>query len=81
MILVCGHLAQYRVTLSIQRRYRQVVTLDDALKLLDHSLRMRLCIPLIVSEVVDIVRVARPIHFHRLQELDELTEVWLPIDT
>ena len=42
---------------------------------------MRLRVPSVVLEVVNIIGVPRPIDFHRLQELHEFSETRLSVDT
>ena len=59
--------------------YGNIVALDHPLKLLYHSLTVRLCVSLIVVEDVDIVGITASIHFHRLQEADKLTEARLSV--
>ena len=41
---------------------------------------MRLTVPLVILEVIDILSVARSKDFHRLQKLYKLVEIWLSID-
>ena len=68
-----------RTFLVAKGQYGNIVALDHPLKLLYHSLTVRLCVSLIVVEYVDIVGVTAPIHFHCLQEADELTEARLSV--
>ena len=42
---------------------------------------MRLVASFVIVKVVNVVRVARSIHFKSLKEGDELLKVWLTIDT
>ena len=42
---------------------------------------MRLVASFVIVKVVNVVRVARSIHFKSLKEGDELLEVWLTIDS
>ena len=58
----------------------EVVALKDSLQLLDHSFGMRLGVPLVILEVVDVVAVAGPVDFHGLQELAEFSIVRLSVD-
>ena len=58
----------------------EIVALNDSLQLLGHCLRMRLGVPLVILEVVDVVAVAGPVDFHGLQELAEFSIVRLSVD-
>lgn len=58
----------------------EIVALNDSLQLLGHSFRMRLGVPLVILEVVDVVAVAGPVDLHGLQELAEFSIVRLSVD-
>ena len=41
---------------------------------------MSLCIPLVVFDVINVILIATPIHLHRLEKADKVTELGFPID-
>ena len=81
MILVGWHLLEDRPTLVLECSDDELVALHDFLQLLDHGLSVRLRVPLIVLEVVNIVGITSSVYFHGLEEEHEFFEVRLPVDT
>ena len=59
----------------------EIIALDNPIKLLNHGIFVRLWASFVIVKVVNVVRVARSIHFKSLKEGNELLEVWLTIDS
>ena len=78
--LVGGQLVEDALSLRLQGADHEVVARHDVAKLLDHRVGVRLIVPLVIPEVVDVIVISRPVHLHSLQEDHELLEIWLSID-